>query len=148
MNDLDYLTPPPDSATQDYCRLHCLLHRALQATAQLYIERVGWWSQDWLGTVTNQWMEECEAVKMSPVSTQCQGSDMTALSYLQQWILSYTNHDNKKYTSNNFWRDGIIFAEALSNINNHWFHRIRLDVVSFRLNVEIQVLSVNTDDLL
>jgi len=58
------------------------------------------------------------------------------MSYLQDWILTYTNHDPKhkveKVAQNiysrhvsNIWKDGKLFAEALANINEEWFSRIR-----------------------
>ena len=45
------------------------------------------------------------------------------LSRLQQWLLTYTDRDTGD--SGDIWRDAAIYAEALANINQQWFSRIR-----------------------
>ena len=45
------------------------------------------------------------------------------LSRLQQWLLTYTDRDTGY--SGDIWRDAAIYAEALANINQEWFSRIR-----------------------
>ena len=44
------------------------------------------------------------------------------LSRLQQWMLTYTDRDRD---NRDLWRDAAIYAEALANINQEWFSRIR-----------------------
>lgn len=44
------------------------------------------------------------------------------LSSLQQWMLTYTDRDRD---NRDLWRDAAIYAEALANINQEWFSRIR-----------------------
>ena len=46
------------------------------------------------------------------------------LSRLQQWLLTYTR-DREAENNRDLWRDAAIYAEALANINQEWFSRIR-----------------------
>ena len=40
-------------------------------------------------------------------------------------MLTYTDQDRDTGCNRDLWRDAAIYAEALSNINQEWFSRVR-----------------------
>ena len=78
------------------------------------------------GLVTVTWAEVLSQGVAVSVTT-CNGTrdilvTVMKLSRLQQWMLTYTDRDRD---NRDLWRDAAIYAEALANINQEWFSRIR-----------------------
>ena len=104
-------------------RASAALHETtLQSAAQL-----GGCEARGLGLVTVTWAEVLSQGVAVSVTT-CNGTrdnlvTVMKLSRLQQWLLTYTDQDKGHYRD--IWRDAAIYAEALANINQEWFSRIR-----------------------
>ena len=50
--------------------------------------------------------------------------DKSKMSCLEDWLLSYLNEDEVD-VEKIFWRDGVKMAEALGNLNNECFSKLR-----------------------
>ena len=79
-----------------------------------------------LVTVWAEVLSQGVAVSVTP----CNGTrddlvTVMKLSRLQQWMLTYTDRGRDIGSSGDLWRDAAIYAEALANINQEWFSRIR-----------------------
>ena len=104
-------------------RASAALHETtLQSAAQL-----GGCEARGLGLVTVTWAEVLSQGVAVSVTT-CNGTrdilvTVMKLSRLQQWLLTYTDQDTGH--NRDIWRDAAIYAEALANINQEWFSRIR-----------------------
>ena len=84
------------------------------------------WGGDWLLYVWAEVLSQGVAVSV----TTCNGTrddlvTVMKLSRLQQWLLTYTDRGRDIGSSGDLWRDAAIYAEALANINQEWFSRIR-----------------------
>ena len=78
------------------------------------------------GLVTVTWAEVLsQGVAVRVTTCNVTRDDLVTvmkLSRLQQWMLTYTDRDRD---NRDLWRDAAIYAEALANINQEWFSRIR-----------------------
>ena len=78
------------------------------------------------GLVTVTWAEVLsQGVAVRVTTCNVTRDDLVTvmnLSRLQQWMLTYTDRD---MDNRDIWRDAAIYAEALANINQEWFSRIR-----------------------
>ena len=81
------------------------------------------------GLVTVTWAEVLsQGVAVRVTTCNVTREDLVTvmkLSRLQQWMLTYTDRDRDTGCNKDLWRDAAIYAEALSNINQEWFSRVR-----------------------